>query len=84
MIMTNCINCGAILTSYKCEYCGTEYEDRKPTNLANVMLSYGITTEQAMRIFYNNPEQVMKDAKEKIKEYRTIKYYDGTEERVEI
>lgn len=22
---TNCINCGAVLTSYKCEYCGTEY-----------------------------------------------------------
>ena len=23
--MTNCINCGAILVSSKCEYCGTEY-----------------------------------------------------------
>ena len=22
---TNCKNCGAVLTSYKCEYCGTEY-----------------------------------------------------------
>lgn len=22
---TNCKNCGAPLTSYKCEYCGTEY-----------------------------------------------------------
>ena len=22
---TNCVNCGAILTSYKCEFCGTEY-----------------------------------------------------------
>lgn len=22
---TNCVNCGAILSSYKCEYCGTEY-----------------------------------------------------------
>lgn len=23
---TNCINCGAVLTSYKCEYCGTDYQ----------------------------------------------------------
>lgn len=23
--LTNCKNCGAVLTSYKCEYCGTEY-----------------------------------------------------------
>lgn len=23
--LTNCKNCGAILTSYKCDYCGTEY-----------------------------------------------------------
>ena len=22
---TNCKNCGAVLTSYKCEYCDTEY-----------------------------------------------------------
>lgn len=22
---TNCVNCGAVLTSYKCEYCDTEY-----------------------------------------------------------
>ena len=22
---TNCVNCGAPLTSYKCEYCGTYY-----------------------------------------------------------
>ena len=26
---TNCINCGATLTSYKCEYCGTYYQRRK-------------------------------------------------------
>lgn len=26
--MTNCINCGAILHGDKCEYCGTEYNDR--------------------------------------------------------
>ena len=26
--MTNCINCGAILHGNKCEYCGTEYNDR--------------------------------------------------------
>lgn len=25
---TNCINCGAALTSYKCEYCGTDYQRR--------------------------------------------------------
>lgn len=24
--MTNCKNCGAVLHSGKCEYCGTEYE----------------------------------------------------------
>ena len=24
--MTNCINCGAVLHSTKCEYCGTEYK----------------------------------------------------------
>lgn len=22
---TNCVNCGAVLKDYKCEYCGTEY-----------------------------------------------------------
>lgn len=22
---TNCVNCGAVLTDYKCKYCGTEY-----------------------------------------------------------
>lgn len=22
---TNCINCGAVLTDYKCKYCGTEH-----------------------------------------------------------
>lgn len=26
--MTNCINCGAILHGDKCEYCGTEYNQR--------------------------------------------------------
>lgn len=25
--MTNCINCGAILSGSKCEYCGTEYNN---------------------------------------------------------
>lgn len=24
---TNCINCGAVLNSCRCEYCGTEYFD---------------------------------------------------------
>ena len=24
---TNCVNCGAILQSRKCEYCGTEYSE---------------------------------------------------------
>lgn len=24
--MTNCKNCGAVLTGGKCEYCGTKYE----------------------------------------------------------
>lgn len=31
--MTNCINCGAILTSNKCEYCGTEYKTDKKNNV---------------------------------------------------
>lgn len=33
--MTNCINCGAVLTSNKCEYCGTIYEtdDKNNVNL---------------------------------------------------
>lgn len=31
--MTNCINCGAILTSNKCEYCGTEYKTDKNNNI---------------------------------------------------
>lgn len=31
--MTNCINCGAILTSNKCEYCGTEYDLDKHNNV---------------------------------------------------
>ena len=22
---TNCVNCGAVLTDYKCKYCGTEH-----------------------------------------------------------
>ena len=25
--MTNCPNCGAPITSYECEYCGTVFED---------------------------------------------------------
>ena len=25
--MTNCVNCGAVLTGKKCEYCGTEYRE---------------------------------------------------------
>ena len=33
--MTNCINCGAVLTSNKCEYCGTIYktDDKNNVNL---------------------------------------------------
>lgn len=29
--MTNCINCGAPLHGNKCEYCGTEYNNRTIT-----------------------------------------------------
>lgn len=29
----NCINCGAILTSNKCEYCGTVYETDSENNI---------------------------------------------------
>lgn len=28
-MFTNCVNCGAVLHGHKCEYCGTEYLDRK-------------------------------------------------------
>lgn len=29
----NCINCGAVLTSNKCEYCGTVYETDSENNI---------------------------------------------------
>lgn len=29
---TNCINCGAVLHSCRCEYCGTEYFGLRRTN----------------------------------------------------
>ena len=28
-MLTNCKNCGAPLRGLRCEYCGTEYEDRR-------------------------------------------------------
>lgn len=31
--MTNCPNCGAPISGYICEYCGTTFEDPNLTNL---------------------------------------------------
>ena len=33
--MTNCKNCGAVLTGAKCEYCGTVYEEERPAETVN-------------------------------------------------
>lgn len=64
--MTNCINCGAVLTSNKCEYCGTIYENKPKYNLLNFASSYGISIEQAIGMpgLFENPKQAIKDAKE--------------------
>lgn len=34
-MIKNCINCGAVLVNRKCEYCGTEYNERFSTNMSD-------------------------------------------------
>lgn len=34
--ITNCVNCGAVLTSWKCEYCGTEYRKLEVKSIPEV------------------------------------------------
>ena len=34
-MIKNCINCGAVLVNKKCEYCGTEYNERFSTNMSD-------------------------------------------------
>lgn len=31
-LLTNCKNCGAVLHSNKCEYCGTEYQSARDSD----------------------------------------------------
>lgn len=53
--MTNCKNCGAILTGNLCEYCGTRYDiifDEKINVEVNTS-GFGITMEEAVEAFNN-------------------------------
>lgn len=34
-MIKNCINCGAPIVNRKCEYCGTEYNEKFSTNIAD-------------------------------------------------
>lgn len=45
---TNCINCGAPLTGYICEYCGTRYEDTATAYL--VKIEIGIRQREVARL----------------------------------
>lgn len=36
--MTNCHNCGAVITSDKCEYCGTVFNKRKNEYIEKLLL----------------------------------------------
>ena len=58
--MTNCKNCGAVLTGGKCEYCGTEYEMTTETiyaangekiEISTPNLSFGLTMDEAVERF---------------------------------
>lgn len=58
--MTNCKNCGAVLKSNKCEYCGTEYPDKIFTSCQEDM------TDEINRIFSNNRVYVEEVVREPI------------------
>jgi len=34
-VIKNCMNCGAVLINKKCEYCGTEYNERFSVDLSD-------------------------------------------------
>lgn len=53
--ITNCVNCGAVLTSWKCEYCGTEYK-QKPKFINHNFEIQAEGIMKAIAIFNSEPE----------------------------
>lgn len=56
--MTNCPNCGAPVTSYKCDYCGTVFEE------ANVVTLYA--DNRAFVTLYRDVIKAMKPYSDRI------------------
>lgn len=54
--MTNCPNCGAVITGPKCEYCGTVFKKQPDLNhyiSENVYINNQIAIDAARRAYIN-------------------------------